>query len=130
MSVDTIGNFLTMIRNALTMRKRTVTAPYSKMREQITRVLLEECYVRDYAKKGEGVEASITLILKYVDGESVIHQISRVSKPGRRHYEKIADLRQVIGGLGIAILSTNAGIIADRAARERNVGGEVLCHVW
>jgi len=131
MSIDTVGDFLTAIRNALMISKRTVAVPYSKLRVGIAEVLVEEGYVREYRKVDEERgRSSLVLNLKYVDGESVIHEIKRISKPGRRHYENVRNMRSVIGNLGISILSTNAGIVTDKKARELSVGGEVLCHVW
>lgn len=131
MSIDTMGDFLTAIRNALMVSKRTVTVPFSKMKMGVAQVLKDEGFIRDFEKvEGEGVKSSLVLRLKYVAGESVIHEITRVSRPGRRQYENLKNMQKVIGGLGVSILSTNAGIMADKKARKLSVGGEVICHVW
>lgn len=130
MSVDSIGNFLTIIRNGITLGKRYVTAPYSRMRFDIGRILKEEGFIKDIQVDGEGVSKIVKVFLKYVDGESVIHEITRESKPSRRYYGKAKSLRPVKGNLGIAILSTNKGVMTDKQAREKIVGGEVICSVW
>ncbi|MBU1007469.1 30S ribosomal protein S8 [Candidatus Dependentiae bacterium] len=131
MSVDTMGDFLTAIRNALMVSKRTVIVPFSNMRFGVAQVLKEEGYIRDFKKAvGERNRSFLELYLKYVGGESVIHEIKRISRPGRRHYSGLKGVTPVIGGLGISILSTNQGIIADKQARKMSVGGEVICHVW
>jgi len=131
MSIDTIGDFLTAIRNGIMVSKRSVTVPCSRMKMGIADVLREEGFIRDYKKEdGERNRSFLTIHLKYVDGESVIHKLQRISKPGRRHYEGTCTMESVIGGLGISILTTNAGIMSDKKAKSLSVGGEVLCHVW
>lgn len=130
MSIDSIGNFLTVIRNGLMVRRRTVAVQYSAVKMEIARVLKEEGYVKDYARVDDGEKASLVVTLKYVDGESVIHELTRISKPGKRHYEASHMLRPVIGGLGAAIVTTSSGIMTDKAARSKGIGGEVICHVW
>ncbi len=130
MSIDTIGDFLTCIRNALLVSKRSVTVPFSNKRLGIAKILQEEGFIKDYTKKVVDDRDCLTIQLKYVGGESVIHEIKRVSTPGRRRYEKSKAIESVIGGMGISILTTNAGIITDKQARKLHVGGEVICHVW
>ena len=131
MSIDSIGNFLTEIRNALLVSKRSVEVPFSKMNKAISNVLKEEGYVRDFKKvDGERDIQRLIINLKYVKGESVIHELKRISKPSRRNYEGVKKITSVIGGLGISILTTSNGIITDREARKRGIGGEVICHVW
>ncbi len=130
MSIDAIGNFLTIIRNGMMVRKRVVTAPHSMMKQRIADVLKQEGYIKDFAVEADGAKRTITLFLKYVSGESVIHEITRVSKPSRRYFERKNNMTSVVGGLGISILTTNQGILTDKKAREMNVGGEVICHVW
>ena len=131
MSIDSIGNFLTAIRNALLVSKRTVTVPFASMKMGVAQVLLDEGFIKGFEKvEKENNKADLIIALKYVKGESVIHEVKRISTPGRRRYEGLANMEQVIGGLGVSILSTNAGIITDRKARKLSVGGEVLCHVW
>ena len=131
MSIDTVGDFLTIIRNALAVSKRSAAAPYSRLKEEIAKVLKEEGYIKGFEKKStDGVKSVIEIQLKYVKGESVIHEIKRVSRPGRRAYSGSAKLDKIIGGLGISIVTTSAGVMTDRMARAKSVGGEVLCSVW
>lgn len=131
MSQDIIGDFLTVIRNGIMASKRWVHVPHSKEKANIAKVLLEEGYIRAYEQaQGANDKAILRVQLKYVDGVSSIHEITRRSRPGLRAYEGADKLTKVVGGLGVSILSTNKGIITDRQARTLNVGGEVLCHVW
>ncbi len=130
MSIDTIGNFLTSLRNGIMVGKRSVVVPGSRLKIEVARVLKEEGYIKDYATVQEGVKTSLTVFLKYVNAECVIHEITRVSKPGRRHYENVRQLTPVVGGLGISVLTTSAGVITDQQAKRLGVGGEILCHVW
>lgn len=131
MSIDTIGNFLTCIRNALMVSKRSVTVPYSKIRHDIANTLKEEGFIRDVEKIDDSKKkARLVIHLKYVDGESAIHEITRISRPGCRCYEGVKSITPVIGGLGISILTTNIGVITDKQSKKKFVGGEVLCHVW
>ncbi len=132
MSIDSIGNFLTIIRNGLHVRKSFVVIPYSHLKEAVVQLLKDEGYIRDFSVQQEAgtVKLSIKILLKYVGGEPVIHEITRVSKPGRRLYERASALTPVIGGLGISVLSTSQGILTDVQARKKCVGGEVICHVW
>lgn len=131
MSIDTIGDFLTIIRNAVARSRGTATAPYSRLKQQMAELLKNEGFIRDFAIEDtpEG-HKRIKLFLKYVNGEAVIHEISRVSRPGQRIYEGSSQLRRVVGGLGVSIVTTSRGIMTDKEARQRNVGGEVLCMVW
>jgi small subunit ribosomal protein S8 len=131
MSIDVIGNFLTVVRNALMVSHRSATVPFSKMRVGISKVLQAEGYIKGFKDfTDENGRKWLTVDLKYFDGESVIHEIKRVSTPGRRYYENLRTMSAVKGGLGISILSTNVGIITDREAKRLAVGGEVLCSVW
>ncbi|HBS47932.1 TPA: 30S ribosomal protein S8 [Candidatus Dependentiae bacterium] len=131
MSIDSIGDFLTIIRNGIRATKRSVTAPFSNEKLGIAQVLKEEGFIKDFQKiEDENKKSLLKVYLKYVDGESVIHEIVRISKPGKRTYEGVSKMRSVIGGLGVAILTTNLGIVADKKAKELSVGGEVICHVW
>lgn len=130
MSMDTIGDFLTVIRNGLMVNKRSIIIPHSALKASIAQVLKKEGYIKDFKVTAEGVKNNLTVFLKYVDGESVIHEIKRKSTPGRRSYERLNGVTSVVGGLGIAILTTNKGVITDRQAKELGVGGEVICHVW
>ncbi len=131
MSIDTVGNFLTVIRNALKVYKRSITVPHSNLNAEIARVLKEEGYIKDFKKNNiSECKAELVVTLKYVDGESAIHELVRVSTPGRRNYSRAAALKPVIGGLGVSILTTNQGVMSDRQARSKIVGGELLCYVW
>ena len=128
---DPLSDLIARIRNAAMRKKSKVSTPASKLRGHVLDVLQEEGYIRGYAlieKEGEHPEFEIEL--KYFDGEPVIADIARVSKPGRRVYSSIQDLKPVKNGLGISILSTSKGVMSDSAARDQNVGGEVLCRVY
>ncbi len=128
---DPLGDMLTRIRNGQHARKSSVVAPASKLRENVLDVLKREGYIRGYERNvvRNGVE-EIRIGLKYIEGQPVIREIERVSKPGRRVYSKIAELPKVYNGLGISILSTPRGVMSDHEARQVNVGGEVLCQVF
>ena len=128
---DPLGDMLTRIRNAQRARKNVVRSPASKIRSNVLEVLQREGYIRSYSREEvrPGV-SELSIELKYVDGEPVIREIDRVSKPGRRVYSRVSDLPRVYNGLGIAILSTPRGVMSDNEARAANVGGEVLCRVF
>jgi len=132
MSVDSIADFLTIIRNGVMVSKSSVTAPYSKMRESIAQILKDEGFIHDFVTVNTDSDAkkNIKVVLKYVDGESVIHEIQRVSKPGRRVYVGSQEIKPVIGKLGLSILTTSRGVIANKKAKKLSVGGEVICTVW
>ena len=128
---DPIGDTLTRIRNGQRARKNAVTAPASKLRENVLDVLQREGYIRGFERYNvrPGID-EVRIELKYNEGEPVISKITRVSTPGRRIYSKIKDLPRVYNGLGISILSTPRGVMSDHEARDANVGGEVLCQVF
>ena len=126
---DPLGDMLTRIRNGQTARKVSVTMPASKSKEAVAKVLQDEGYITDFSASGEGAKSELTVELKYFEGVPVIDRISRVSKPGLRVYRGKEDLPKVLGGLGVAIVSTSAGVMSDRQAREKGIGGEVLCVV-
>ena len=126
---DPISDMLTRIRNGQKARKLSVSMPASKAKEAIARVLEDEGYITSFATDGEGASRSLTVELKYFDGVPVIENIRRESRPGLRKYRGKEDLPRVLGGLGVAIVSTSAGVMSDRQAREKGVGGEVLCIV-
>jgi small subunit ribosomal protein S8 len=132
MSVDSIADFITIIRNGIMVSKPVVTAPYSKMRYSIAQILKDEGFIHDFAIINADSDAakSLKVVLKYVDGESAIHEIKRISTPGRRVYVGNKDIKPVIGQLGISILTTSHGLIANKQAKKLNVGGEVICTVW
>ena len=128
---DPIGDMLTRIRNAQQRGKSRVVSPSSRLRERVLEVLQAEGYIRGYAvtQQGNG-QAELEVELKYFDGEPVIREIKRVSKPGRRVYASVTDLPTIYNGLGVAIMSTSKGVMSDTDAREQNVGGEVICTVF
>ena len=128
---DPIADLLTRIRNALTARHETVTVPVSKMKKAIADILVEEGYVKSAEIVDDNGHPNIRITLKYgAKYERVITNLKRISKPGLRVYCGSADLPRVLGGLGIAIISTSKGIMTDKKARNLNVGGEVLAYVW
>jgi small subunit ribosomal protein S8 len=126
---DPISDMLTRIRNGQKARKVAVSMPASKQKEAIAKVLEDEGYITGYAVAGEGALKELTVELKYFDGVPVIEKIRRASRPGLRVYRGNEDLPKVLGGLGVAIVSTSAGVMSDRQAREKGIGGEVLCVV-
>ncbi|CCQ09318.1 SSU ribosomal protein S8p (S15Ae) [Pseudoalteromonas luteoviolacea B = ATCC 29581] len=122
---DPIADLFTRIRNGQTAKKVSVGMPTSKLKVAIAKVLKDEGYITDYAVNGE-VKAELTIELKYFEGKAVIENIQRVSRPGLRIYKKRDELPTVMGGLGIAIVSTSKGLMTDRAARKAGVGGEII----
>lgn len=126
---DPISDMLTRIRNGQGARKTSVTMPASNAKLAVAKVLKDEGYIVDYATDGEGAAKALTVELKYFEGAPVIEKIRRVSKPGLRIYRGTEELPKVLGGLGVAIVSTSAGVMSDREAREKGIGGEVLCVV-
>ena len=128
---DPLGDMLTRIRNAQMRRKTKVTSPASKLRQRVLDVLQSEGYIRGYStvEYGDG-KSELDIELKYYEGEPVIREIERVSKPGRRVYSSVRDLPRVNNGLGVSIISTPKGVMSDAEAREQNVGGEVLCRIF
>jgi small subunit ribosomal protein S8 len=128
---DPLSDMIARIKNAATRKRSKVSTPASKLRARVLDVLAGEGYIRGYALvEKPGAFPEFEIELKYFDGEPVIAEIARVSKPGRRVYSSINDLKPVKNGLGISILSTPKGVMSDAAAREANVGGEVLCRVY
>ena len=128
---DPIADMLTRIRNAQVARHDSVTIPASNTKKAIAKILLDEGYIKSVDYIDDGLQGQIKVVLKYAEGkQSVIKGLKRISTPGLRVYARSEDLPKVLGGLGIAIVSTNRGIMTDRAARKENIGGEVLCYVW
>ena len=128
---DPIGDMIARIRNAQMRNKSKVSMPGSKQRERVLEVLKAEGYIRGYAAVAHASGRNeIEVELKYFDGTPVIREIERVSKPGRRVYASVKNLPRINNGLGVAILSTPKGVMADHAARDANVGGEILCTVF
>ena len=131
-SNDTISDMLTRIRNANLARHRTVQIPSTKVTRNIAKVLQDEGFIGDTSDATEGVARMMTVNLKYKGKmqKPIIRNLTRVSKPGLRVYSNCKDLPRVLGGIGIAIVSTSSGIMTDRDARHKGIGGEVLCYVW
>ena len=128
---DPLGDMLTRIRNAYGRKKTKVSTPASRLRARVLEVLKSEGYIRDYAQVDyDNGKSEIEIELKYFEGQPVIREIARVSKPGRRVYVSVKSIPQVANGLGIAILSTPKCVMADHQAREENVGGEILCQIF
>lgn len=127
---DPVGDLITRIRNAQTRGRSKLTSPSSTLRMRVLQVLKDEGYIRDFRPIDNGAHKEIEIELKYHEGAPAIHEIQRVSKPGRRVYSSIKDLRLVRNGLGISIISTPKGVMSDAAARDQNVGGEILCEVY
>jgi small subunit ribosomal protein S8 len=127
---DPIANMLTKIRNAVRINREQVSIKASNICENIAAVLKKEGYVKDFDRIDDGIQGTIRITLKYdQDGRSVISEIKRISKPGRRIYLSVDKLPRVLGGMGVAIVSTSKGVMSDRNCREANVGGEILCMV-
>jgi small subunit ribosomal protein S8 len=129
---DTIADMLTRIRNANLARHQTTEVPSTKMTRNIARVLKDEGFIIDFEEAGEGVGRHLVVSLKYKGKgkRPIITSLKRVSKPGLRVYSNRKELPRVLGGIGIAIISTSSGIMTDREARRQGLGGEVLCYVW
>jgi small subunit ribosomal protein S8 len=127
---DPLGDMITRIRNAQMRSKPKVSSPGSKLRERVLEVLKSEGYIRGYAAVEREGRTELEIELKYFDGAPVIREISRISKPGRRVYASVRTLPRINNGLGVAIVSTPKGVMADHAARDANVGGEILCTVF
>ncbi|MCH5154879.1 MAG: 30S ribosomal protein S8 [Clostridiales bacterium] len=129
-TTDPIADLLTRIRNAITARHDTVSIPASKMKKAIVGILVDEGFVASSEVVEEQGHSNIKVVLKYVDGRNAITNLKRISKPGLRVYCGTQDLPKVLGGYGIAIISTSRGVMTDKKARELKVGGEVLAYVW
>ncbi len=128
---DPIADMLTRIRNASMVAHETVDIPASKLKVELAKLMKEEGFISDYAVKEDGKFKVITITLKYdANRKPVITKLERISKPGLRHYSKAKNLQKVLGGLGVAVVSTPKGLLTDRKARKENVGGEVLCYIY
>ena len=127
---DPLGDMLTRIRNGQRAKKDSVLSPASKLRASVLEVLQREGYIRGFSEDATGVHPQLRIELKYFEGEPAIKHVARVSKPGRRVYSSVTNIPRVANGLGVTILSTPKGVMADHEAREANVGGEVLCKVF
>ncbi len=127
---DPIADMLTRIRNANAETHEKVDMPFSKEKSGIAKVLKEEGYILNYKEIKKGNHKDLRVYLKYVKEEKAIKGLKRISKPGRRVYSNVDDMPKVLGGLGIAIVSTSKGIVTDKVSRNEKVGGEVLCYIW
>ena len=128
---DPIADMLTRIRNGLIVRHDSVTMPASNMKKAIAKILLDEGYIKSVDFVDDGLQGQIKIVLKYIQGkESVIKGLKRISKPGLRVYARSSEIPKVLGGLGIAIISTSKGVMTDKEARNAGVGGEVLAYIW
>jgi small subunit ribosomal protein S8 len=127
---DPIGDFLTRLRNASRANKHEVVVPYSKLKEEMSRILKQEGYIVRYKVEKDGPKGHILIEPKFVDRTPAITGLKRVSRPGLRRYVGAREIPRVLGGMGISILSTSHGIVTDREARNQNIGGELLAFVW
>lgn len=127
---DPIADMLTRIRNANSQKHDTVDIPYSKVKKAIADILIEEGFVKSQEILQEGIKKTIRLTLKYENKIKVLQGLKRISKPGLRIYASSEELPRVLNGLGIAVISTSVGIMADKKARKQNIGGEVLAYIW
>jgi small subunit ribosomal protein S8 len=127
---DPIADYLTRIRNAAKARHRRVDIPASNLKRAITKILYEQHYIDKYTEIKDSKQGVIRIYLKYYNGKPVLTGLKRVSVPGRRVYAGAAELPRVLNGLGVAVISTNKGVMTDRDARQQNVGGEVICYIW
>jgi small subunit ribosomal protein S8 len=127
---DPIADFLTRVRNGVRAQQPEVLVPYSKIKAEIARVLKEEGYISDYSVDTSGAHPRIKLINKLVDRSSAIAGLRRVSRPGLRRYVGADEIPRVLGGMGVAILSTSRGVVSGREARKQKLGGELLAYVW
>lgn len=128
---DPIADMLTRIRNANMAEKKVVQMPHSKMKSEIARILKAEGFIKDYTVENDAGKSVLNVFLKYtVDREPVIQGLRRISKPSCRKYVNAEEVPRVLGGIGMAIMSTSSGVVTDNEAREKHVGGEVLCYIW
>ena len=127
---DPVADMLTRIRNANKMRHKFLSVPASKLKLEITRILKDEGFIREYKYKEDNKQGQLTIYLKYINKEKTINNLKRISKPGLRVYINKDEIPEVLGGLGIAILSTSKGVMTGKEAFQRHLGGEVICYVW
>ena len=130
MVTDPIADMLTRIRNANQQRHETVVVQCSKLKVDLAEILKNEGFIKDYKVEGEGVVKNIVITLKYKGNDRVITGLKRVSKPGLRQYAKVNEIPKVLNGLGIVVLSTSQGLMTDKEARAKQIGGEVLAYIW
>jgi len=127
---DPIADMLTRIRNAAKAKHQTVDVPYSKVKNEIAKILLQEGYISEFETVEDGTNKNIKITLKYFENKPVIQGLKRISKPGLRIYSEATKVPRVLNGLGVAIISTSKGIVTDKSARKAGVGGEVMAYIW
>jgi small subunit ribosomal protein S8 len=130
MLTDPIADMLTRIRNSVRIKSEKVDIPISKIKLEIAKILKEEGFIRAYKILKDRKQGVLRVIPKYIDSQSVISGLKRISKPGRRVYVGSDEIPRVMGGLGVAILTTSRGVLSDKTCRNEGIGGEVICHVW
>jgi small subunit ribosomal protein S8 len=130
MLTDPIADMLTRIRNAVRIKAEKVDVPASRMKLEVAKILKEEGFIKAYKILKDKKQGILRIVLKYMDNENVISGLKRVSKPGRRIYVNKGEIPRVMGGVGIAIVTTSKGIVSDKVCRQEGVGGEVICYVW
>jgi len=130
MVMDPISDMLTRLRNALRIRAEKVDIPASRIKVEIARILKEEGFIKTYKILKDKRQGILRIVPRYVENESVLSGLKRISKPGRRIYSSSKEISKVMGGVGMAILTTSKGIMSDKASRREGVGGEVICYVW
>lgn len=130
MMTDPVSDMLTRIRNALRIRAEKIDIPASRLKVEIARILKEEGFIKTYKILKDKRQGILRVVPRYVESESVISGLKRISKPGRRIYVGSKEIPKVMGGVGIAILTTSKGIMSDKVSRREGIGGEVICHVW
>jgi small subunit ribosomal protein S8 len=129
-TTDPIADYLTRVRNAVRARHKRVDVPASGLKREMTRILVDQGFIAGVSDVADSLQGKLRIQLRYSDGRPAIQGLKRISKPGRRVYVAAADVPRVLNGLGIAIVSTSRGVMTDREAREQNLGGEILCHIW
>lgn len=129
-STDPIADMLTRIRNAIMVRKNTVNAPYSRIKESVANLLVENKFISDVSVQGEGIEKRLLITINSVDSNAAITEVQRLSKPGRRQYVNVANIPKVKRGRGIVIISTSRGLMTGEQARASKLGGELICQVY
>lgn len=127
---DPIADYLTRLRNAISAHRKRVDIPSSSIKRAITKILKEKKYINDYSEITDNKQGIIRIQLKYTGGVNVIRGLKRISKPGLRVYADAENIPRVLGGLGIAIISTSNGLKTDKEAKQQHIGGEILCHLW
>jgi len=129
-TTDPIADYLTRVRNSIAARHKRVDIPASNLKREITRILAEKKYIAGYSEIKDNRQGILRIALKYTDGVNAISGLRRISRPGLRVYKQSDELPRVLNGMGIAVISTSRGILTDRDAATKKVGGEVLCHIW